>query len=193
HHPIDNDSQKSNGSDLAFAQWDAWYLQQVDLALAITQLPPADSNSTDGSSATPPSFFDHKTISKWNDQRTKLEGLLLNPLTALHNMEMQKDLSETCTTLIELLNEIIKEEPPLVAAKDIPKIRADWANRIENFQVPTSWEQAIQLKLAAQALIYHGKSDGPYPPLPLSDWDLPVEMWERKQAMPYEASRDFEW
>ncbi|MFM9061959.1 MAG: hypothetical protein ACKOOI_02820 [Pirellula sp.] len=59
--------------------------------------------------------------------------------------------------------------------------------------MPTSWEQAIQLKLAAQALIYHGRSDGPYPPLPLSDWDLPVEMWERKQAMPYEASRDFEW
>ncbi|MFM8214697.1 MAG: hypothetical protein ACKN82_08680, partial [Pirellula sp.] len=95
HHPIDNDSQKSNGSDLAFAQWDAWYLQQVDLALAITQLPPANSNSTDGSSSTAQSFFDHETISKWNYNRTKLEGLLLNPLSAHHNVEMQKDLSET--------------------------------------------------------------------------------------------------
>lgn len=193
HHPLDTGIQKSNGSDLAFAQWDAWYLEQVDLALAITKLPPAGSNNADGSAAIPQSYFDHETISNWNDHRTKLEGLLLNPLPAHHDAKMQEDLAKTCTTLIELLNKIIDREFPLVEAEDIPKIKAEWARRIENFQVPTSWEQAVQLKLAAQALIYHGGSDGPYPPLPLSDWDLPVEMWKRKQAMPYEASRDFEW
>lgn len=193
HHQLDTGTQKSNGSDLAFAQWDAWYLEHVDLALAITKLPPVGSSDADGSAAISQSFFDHKIIKNWNDHRTKLEGLLLNPLPAHYDPKMQEDLSKTCTTLIELLNKIIDGEFPLVAAEDIPKIKADWVRRIENFQVPTSWEQAVQFKLAAQALIYHGKSDGPYPPLPLSDWDLPVDMWKRKQAMPYEASRDFEW
>lgn len=193
HHPIDTGIQKNNGSDLAFAQWDAWYLEQVDLALAITKLPPAGPSNADGSAAIPQSFFEHKIIRTWNDHRTKLEGLLLNPLPAHYDAKIQEDLVTTCTTLIDLLHGIIEGELPLVVAKDIPKINADWASRIENFQVPTSWESAVQLKLAAQALIYHGSSDVPYPPLPLNKWDLPIDMWYRTRVMPYEASREFDW
>ncbi len=193
HHPLDTGIRKSNGSDLAFAQWDAWYLEQVDLALAITQLPLAGSGNADGSAAAPQRFFDHEIIRNWNDHRTKLEGLMLNSFPAHHDAKMQEDLAKTCTTLIELLNKIIDGELPLVAAKDLPKIKAEWAGRIENFQVPTSWESAVQLNLAAQALTYHGRSDDLYPPLPLNKWDLPINMWNRIQVMPYEASREFDW
>jgi hypothetical protein len=193
HHPIDSRNRASNNSDLAFAQWDAWYLEQVDLALAITQLPKTNRARIQDPSATAPNAFDHEIIRAWNSHRSKLEGLLLSPLAVLHEAQLQMNLQETCTTLINLLDKIIEEECPMVTAEDIRGIKVAWASRIKNFQVPTSWEPAVQLKLAAQALVYHGNTDGPYPPFPLSKWDLSIEMWKRKQAMPYAASSDFKW
>jgi len=198
HHPIDVGTQKINGSDLAFAEWDAWYLEQVDLAIAITQLPltlklEATNSSVTEFSESKAGNSDSDSIKEWNDHRSLLQKSMLDPRTIHQDTSMQLNLEKTCTAMIDFLGVIIANEYPIVDDASIALVKNAWANRVKTEPVPTSWESAVQLKLAAQAIFFHGRSDNSYPPFPLDKWDLPIDMWKRQQAMPYESSRDFDW
>lgn len=81
----------------------------------------------------------------------------------------------------------------MVDPKELQQISIEWIELNSMDTASESWESAVQLKLAAQALVHAKNRDANYPPLHLDKWDLPMSTWSRLAPMPYKASREFDW
>ena len=187
HHPIDSPLKQGQGKEgrrikEPFAEWDGWYLEQVDLALAITEFP------ISAGPVAPADPFQKPLVQDWIKHRAELQALLLHPL-ALHNNGSQDAVRLHCNAMLEILSGVITSELPLVDLDPVAlrdQLKKAWAQRIASSVESMSWESAVQVKLAAQAI-------DPAMDHPVQDWDLPKQMWKRAESMPYKASRKFDW
>jgi hypothetical protein len=199
HHPIDATRKTIAPASQPFAEWDGWYLEHIDLALALTQFPNTHSNSTVSTSAdTPcgpmgesPIPFSHPSVQSWVSHYKPLKKLLLNP-NAIHSTETS-EIRTHIDAMLELLEPILECQYPVVMPDQIPTIQKAWNAKLSlSAARGHSWESAVQWKFAYQAL---GEKEIPGPislrPKP-QDWDFPTTMWTRTQQMPYQASRFFD-
>lgn len=184
HHPLNLTTETENRRlSNPYAQWDGWYLEQVDLALALTRTNP---ENTSGDSAI--------SISSdlWNQHYKNLKGLLLNPLAA-HQGESKSRIEREIKALQGILEQVIEKQLPLIEPSDLQKVRVDWAGRLPQAASVASWESAVQIQLAAMALGHHKNPAGEYPPFGKQAWDLPHANWKRSEPLPYAASSAFDW
>ena len=200
HHPIDANRKTIAPASQPYAEWDGWYLEHIDLALALTQFPNTHSNSTDSTSADAPCGpmgespipFSHPSVQSWVSHYKPLKQLLLNPL-ANHPTGPTTDIRTQIDALLEILEPIVHCQYPIVTPDQIPTIQKAWNAKLSlSAAQGHSWESAVQWKFAYQAL---GEKEIPGPislrPKP-QDWDFPTTMWTRTQQMPYQASRFFD-
>jgi hypothetical protein len=188
HHPIDPPDRSVSRFKRSTAQWDGWYLEQVDLALELTQ-------TTHTPSGSPP--FAGGPLQKWNLARLQLQSLLANP----HTIHPSNDLTEARKNIAEmkdLLAGIIEEKSPMINTQEIVKVRKEWADRLAKTASDNSWESAIQIQLAAKALANPPNPQTQVNSTPSSGfkktpWDLPNRTWRPGEPTPYEASRNFDW
>jgi hypothetical protein len=188
HHPIDPPDRSVSRFKRSTAQWDGWYLEQVDLALELTQ-------STHTPSGSPP--FTGGPLQKWNLARLRLQSLLANP----HTIHPSKDLAiarEKIAEMKGLLAGIIDEKSPIINPQQIVEVRKEWADRLAKTASDNSWESAIQIRLAADALANPPNPKSQLNPTSSSvfnktPWDLPNGTWRPGEPPPFEASRDFDW
>jgi hypothetical protein len=199
HHPIDENRKTIAPASQPFAEWDGWYLEHIDLALALTQFPNTHSTSTDSTRADAPCGpmgespipFSHPSVQSWVSHYKPLKQLLLNPL-ANHPTGQTDEIRKRIDAMLELLEPILECQYPIVMPGQIPPIRDAWKSRISpSLTHGPSWESAVQWKLANQALgevEIPGQITLPFEP---QKWDFPTTMWTRTQQMPYQASRFF--
>jgi len=97
-----------------------------------------------------------------------------------------------------LLAGIINEQSPMINTQEIVKVRKEWADRLAKTASDNSWESAIQIQLAADALANPPNPQTQVNSTPSSvgkktPWDLPNGTWRPGEPTPYEASRNFDW
>jgi len=183
HHPLEANRPIDGRESFPFAPWDGWYLEQVDLALAITQT---------GSEQSETSPFDSDRIGLWNKHLTQLKQLLENPVFA-HQQSSTEQAREHLKVLKKQLDDVIEQELPMLEQKKIKQVSAQWINITERDISKASWESAVQIKLAAQALAYAANHASSYPTIEQDTWDLPISSWSRSQSLPYKSSENFDW
>ena len=199
HHPIEA-NRKTNPPSQPLAEWDGWYLEHIDLALALTQFPNTHSTSTDSTSADAPCGpmkespipFSHPSVQSWVSHSKPLKQLLLNPL-ANHPTGQADEIRTHIDAMLKLLEPILECQYPIVMPGQVPPIREAWkARTLPSLTHGPSWESAVQWRIANRAL---GEIEIPgqivLPSEPY-DWDFPTMMWTRTQQMPYRASRYFD-
>lgn len=190
HHPIDSYTKKIAPASQAFAEWDGWYLEQIDLALAITQFPQTPIRLDPSEPQADP--FDHTSVQSWVNHHSSLKKLLLDP-TANHPTGQSTEIGIQVEAMLKLLEPILLYEYPIVETANIPAIQVAWKAKLSAlFAQDHSWESAVQWKLAAQALSEVESPSRVVLPSKSDDWDLPLDMWTRTQQMPYQASRFFD-
>jgi hypothetical protein len=97
-----------------------------------------------------------------------------------------------------LLAGIIDEKSPIINPQQIVEVRKEWADRLAKTASDNSWESAIQIRLAADALANPPNPKSQLNPTSSSvfnktPWDLPNGTWRPGEPPPFEASRDFDW
>ena len=200
HHPIDATRKTIAPASQPFAEWDGWYLEHIDLALALTQFPNTHSTSTDSTSADAPCGpmgespipFSHPRVQSWVSHSKSLKQLLLNPL-ANHPTGPTDEIRTHIDAMLKLLEPILECQYPIVITGQIPPIREAWKARIlPSLTHGPSWESAVQWRIANQALFEVEIPGQIVLPSEPRDWDFPTTMWTRTQQMPYQASRFFD-
>ena len=205
HHPIDATRKTIAPASQPFAEWDGWYLEHIDLALALTQFPNTHSTSTDSTSADSTSAdgpcgpmgespipFSHPSVQSWVSHSKTLKQLLLNPL-ANHPTGPTDEIRTHIDAMLKLLEPILECQYPIVITGQIPPIREAWKARIlPSLAHGPSWESAVQWRLANQALFEVEIPGQIVLPSEPQKWDFPMTMWTRTQQMPYHASRYFD-
>ncbi|MCY3005465.1 MAG: multiheme c-type cytochrome [Planctomycetota bacterium] len=190
HHPIDATRKTIAPASQPYAEWDGWYLEHIDLALAITQFPSAFLPC--GPMAITPIPFLHPSVQSWALHHSTLKQLLLNPV-ANHPTGQTAEIRTHIDALLEILEPIIHCQYPIVTPDQIPTIQKAWNAKLSlSVAQGHSWESAVQWTLAYQAL---GEKEipGRISLRPKTqDWDFPTTMWTRTQQMPYQASRFFD-
>jgi hypothetical protein len=183
HHPIDQPRKLNGQKKKPMAQWDGWYLEHVDLALSITQFE---------NSGPPSAPFSHPKVIEWIATRDQLQDLLQDPML-VHQQRHQQEAKVLIDRLIAILDDVAARHLPMVASEQLAANKKAWLKlQVESIE-DMSWESAVQLKLAAQAIAHEMAPESPYPKYPMQNWDLSTEKWNVSQAIPYRNSEMFDW
>ena len=187
HHQINPSTHPQQLATRSFAPWDGWYLEQVDLALEITQ-------STHTPLGEVP--FTGSVVKEWNQALTALRSLLANPLL-VHQSDSIQEIRKQVAIMKRILRRGIEEKSPMIATDEIASVSEAWAMHLTKNTNDVSWESSIQIRLAADALANPAINQADDDRLPKqvlreTPWDLPAGVWHLGENPPYDASRFFD-
>jgi hypothetical protein len=156
-------------------EWDGWYLEQVDVALKLS-----DELSTGGEISDP-----EAGLVRWRRGREELQRLMVGG-ESFWGEKRREEILRVCDEMKGVLDRVVENRAAL-------KMPADWSaidSKLLEKGTRRSWESAVQLQQVLRAIalrrgVEEAKSArGVYHP----SWGLGQQQWRRGEQMPYEGS-----
>jgi hypothetical protein len=156
-------------------EWDGWYLEQVDVALKLS-----DELSTSGEISDP-----EAGLVRWRRGREELQRLMVGG-ESFWGEKRREEILRVCDEMKGVLDRVVENRAAL-------KMPADWSaidSKLLEKGTRRSWESAVQLQQVLRAIalrrgVEEAKSaQGVYQP----SWGLGQQQWRRGEQMPYEGS-----
>ena len=156
-------------------EWDGWYLEQVDVALMLSDVTAFGGGLSDPEAG----------LARWRRGCEELKQLLVGG-ESLWGEKRREDILRLCDELLGVLD-------PMVANRVALKVPSDWSEidrKLFERASRMSWESAVQLQQVLRATALRRGVDearnahGVYQP----SWGLAQQEWRRGGQMPYAGS-----
>jgi len=189
HHEVGGQVAERDPHGLGHVPWDGWYMEQVELALLLSDIRSKDSNVEVGKSGLSAGGGDSDSIVReWSEALQRLR-LLMEVPNAMRMEDSRRRIAQECEGMLEILD-------PLIESRVGIKLPLDWFQvdrklfQLERFK---SWESGVQWQRAAGVIARRRgiqeafKEEGVYEP----SWGLPRGTWRRGDRMNYSGSREY--
>jgi len=156
-------------------EWDGWYLEQVDVALMLS-----DELVVGGGNSDP-----EAGLARWRRGREELQRLMCGG-ESLWSEKRREEILRSCDEMLGVLDRVVENRAAL-------KIPSDWSEidrRLLEKRTRASWESSVQLQQVLRSIaLKRGVEEakdvrGVYQP----SWGLGQQQWRRGEQMPFAGS-----
>lgn len=187
-HEFRNTGVGERGDVFGRVPWDGWYMEQVEIALLLSETRSKVSEIDGLKSESRSERFTDAIVSEWNEALRKLRGAMEVP-NAMRSAESRQSIIASCDVMLGILDPLIDSRVGLRLPTDWTEIdrRLFESVRLRSWESGVQWQRVVGVVGRRRGVAEAFEEAGVYQP----SWGLPGGTWRRGDRMAYSGSREY--
>lgn len=188
HHEVGGQVGGRDPHGLGQVPWDGWYMEQVELALLLSDIRSNESEVKVGKSGLSDGGETDSSVKEWSEALERLRLLMEEP-NAMRGEDSRRGIAEECKGMLDILD-------PLIESRVGLKVPSDWAQverKLFHLGGLKSWESGVQWQRVAGVIARRRGIQEAFKEVSVYEpsWGLPRGTWRRGDRMNYSGSREY--
>lgn len=188
HHDVGGQVVERDPHGLGRVPWDGWYMEQVDLAILLSDVGADGSNNGVVKTGVIDVGDAGSLVQVWNVVLERLRSIMEEP-KAMVTEDSRLRIAQECEVMLGILD-------PLIESRVGFRLPSDWgqvdrklfeSGRIRSWESGVQWQRAAGVIARRRGVQEAYKEEGLYEPA----WGLPRGTWRRGERMNYSGSREY--